>query len=1159
MWGSRPFALVFAVAMLAGAAPAWAAAPTASMLGASSSSATSTTVYGAFDGQGQTTTSHFAYDLSSSPWCTTNGLAGSPGHTTAEQPDSYDGFAYQEISGLTSGSTYCVALVATNASGTTTSSQIAFTQGVPWAETYSVASRSATTANVNGDVYGAGQPTTYRVRYDLKSSTWCTTGGASGTPANATAPQTLPSPDGESHEVSVALTGLTGGTAYCAAISATNGSGTDTTAPVAFVQGQPRADTWFVSSDSATTATVYGGVDPAGQSTTYSVGYDLASSSWCTGDGSGTPAHTTPPQTLATTTPGDHDVTVSLTGLTGGTKYCARLQATNASGVSAPDDAEPFTPGLPRAFLYDISPTSATSIVVSGTVSTLGQTTTYRVAYDDSSSDWCNSWGESGSPAHSTPAQSLTTDNGESNPVSVAISGLTSGTHYCAGLIATNASGSSPPDISEFTQGAPKVRHSTPHSTGPTTARISGSVNPAGLSTTYRVLYDVSTSQWCASYGSEGTPAHATAQQTLPFTDVGSHSVQVALTDMAPGTQYCAQLVAQNAAATSDDGLMRFTQGVPEASTVAIHPTGPTSAQVAGTVNPIAQTTTYHVDWDVASSDWCSSWGDESTPAHSTPTQTLAFADDAEHSVAVDLTGLAAGQEYCAAVVATNPSGTSGVFPDWFTQGLPELSLDDVHSTGATTAQATGTVDPGGQTTAYHVGYDDIESAWCDSDGRDGTPAFATPETTLGPTDTVAHPVTFTLSGLTQGHDYCAVLVATNASGTATTWGEWFRQGTPSGTVTDARSTGAGTATVDGIVNAASQTTTYTVLWDLASSDWCDSGGWDGSPAHSTPTQTLTFSDGDDHAVSVALSGLTARTDYCAAIKVENPTWWHLSDPVFFTSGSDAPAVTTTGASGLSDTAATLNGTVVPHGTPTSYHFEYGPTTAYGTSTPVASAGAGDSPRTVSAAIAGLTGATTYHYRLVADNAGGTNAGSDMTFTTANPPSDPPPSDPPPSDPPDNDPPAQDPPHSDPPPADPPAPAPPGDSGPPTTGSSTPAPAADTTAPRLTANLRGVTRRKLLIKKGVAVNVGCDESCTVTVDLVAPAKLARKLRISRALGTVTATIDPSHAARLVARLSAKAKAKLAHAGTFKLVVGITAKDRSGNGSSTTRTVLVSPS
>jgi plastocyanin len=103
--------------------------------------------------------------------------------------------------------------------------------------------------------------------------------------------------------------------------------------------------------------------------------------------------------------------------------------------------------------------------------------------------------------------------------------------------------------------------------------------------------------------------------------------------------------------------------------------------------------------------------------------------------------------------------------------------------------------------------------------------------------------------------------------------------------------------------------------------------------------------------------------------------------------GPAAPVVSTGSATAVSESEATLNGTVNPSEQETSYFFEYGTTAAYGQKTTEASAGSGASPVDKSATVVGLTASTTYHFRLVAKNASGTTHGSDRTFTTRGPPS----------------------------------------------------------------------------------------------------------------------------------------------------------------------------
>jgi hypothetical protein len=93
------------------------------------------------------------------------------------------------------------------------------------------------------------------------------------------------------------------------------------------------------------------------------------------------------------------------------------------------------------------------------------------------------------------------------------------------------------------------------------------------------------------------------------------------------------------------------------------------------------------------------------------------------------------------------------------------------------------------------------------------------------------------------------------------------------------------------------------------------------------------------------------------------------------------PAATTGAARAVTATTATLGGTVSPNKETTTYRFEYGETTAYGSQTPAGSL-SGNPSKPVSATVTGLTASTTYHFRLVATNASGTAEGADAEFTT---------------------------------------------------------------------------------------------------------------------------------------------------------------------------------
>jgi alpha-tubulin suppressor-like RCC1 family protein len=82
---------------------------------------------------------------------------------------------------------------------------------------------------------------------------------------------------------------------------------------------------------------------------------------------------------------------------------------------------------------------------------------------------------------------------------------------------------------------------------------------------------------------------------------------------------------------------------------------------------------------------------------------------------------------------------------------------------------------------------------------------------------------------------------------------------------------------------------------------------------------------------------------------------------------------------------ATLHGYVSPRGLATSYRFEYGPTTEYGSSAPEPEGSAPEHGGLVTQTITGLAVGSVYHARLVAHNADGTRYGKDIEFSTSAP------------------------------------------------------------------------------------------------------------------------------------------------------------------------------
>ncbi len=95
------------------------------------------------------------------------------------------------------------------------------------------------------------------------------------------------------------------------------------------------------------------------------------------------------------------------------------------------------------------------------------------------------------------------------------------------------------------------------------------------------------------------------------------------------------------------------------------------------------------------------------------------------------------------------------------------------------------------------------------------------------------------------------------------------------------------------------------------------------------------------------------------------------------------PDLVTGEASSLTQTSATLAGTVSSDTDLSECRFDYGPTSAYGSSVACSSLpSASTTPVAVSATLHGLLANSSYHFRIVASNQGGTNLGNDQLFTT---------------------------------------------------------------------------------------------------------------------------------------------------------------------------------
>jgi hypothetical protein len=87
----------------------------------------------------------------------------------------------------------------------------------------------------------------------------------------------------------------------------------------------------------------------------------------------------------------------------------------------------------------------------------------------------------------------------------------------------------------------------------------------------------------------------------------------------------------------------------------------------------------------------------------------------------------------------------------------------------------------------------------------------------------------------------------------------------------------------------------------------------------------------------------------------------------------------------IEQTSAIVRGLINPEHSQSTFHIEYGTSTAYGSSIPLpdAAIGSGSSDVQIEEQLTALQAGTTYHYRIVATNVAGITQGPDETFTTA--------------------------------------------------------------------------------------------------------------------------------------------------------------------------------
>jgi len=95
---------------------------------------------------------------------------------------------------------------------------------------------------------------------------------------------------------------------------------------------------------------------------------------------------------------------------------------------------------------------------------------------------------------------------------------------------------------------------------------------------------------------------------------------------------------------------------------------------------------------------------------------------------------------------------------------------------------------------------------------------------------------------------------------------------------------------------------------------------------------------------------------------------------------STTPSATTQPATSVTSTGATLNATINPNSAATTYYFQFGLTTNYGSFSSSNSLPTANTSISTNRAITGLSPGTLYHFRVVATNSVGVAQGGGLNF-----------------------------------------------------------------------------------------------------------------------------------------------------------------------------------
>jgi hypothetical protein len=305
---------------------------------------------------------------------------------------------------------------------------------------------------------------------------------------------------------------------------------------------------------------------------------------------------------------------------------------------------------------------------------------------------------------------------------------------------------------------------------------------------------------------------------------------------------------------------------------------------------------------------------------------------------------------------------------------VPSVTTEKVKKAGLTrtSAELLGTINGEGKPASYRFQYGETKALGS--------------ETQSQPSGTGAQAVSATVDHLEVGHGYYYRIVGENEDGSNHGLIERFETlpavaGLETGSATSVEPEAA---TLTGSLKREGFVTQYYFQYGTSTAY----GKQAPEPAGGVPPATEEKEEKKPKAVATGVSGLAPDTLYHYRLAAENEYGTtYGEDATFTTPGPPRICSEPEPTTAIGQHEATIRACVNPERRATTYHFEYGETTAYGTEVPLGgqTIGSGSFPVAVSAALSGLKAGTTYHYRVLATNEAGTTEGPDQTFMTVAP------------------------------------------------------------------------------------------------------------------------------------------------------------------------------